>query len=303
MCPFRFIARGRALNWSAVLAMLIGPTLHVARPDDGKAEDGCGEEETVRLAALPARGGDGAAERDVDRSFRAALRLLAEDAPLELLRIAREQCAEKITGYRCVLVKQERLDGVLGKVQRVELRYRVEPHSVYMRWIENAGKARRAVYVRGRHANARGEEVALIEPAGCIARLFVSCARVAVNGADARAASRHTLDHVGFVGTFSSLERVHALAMSREELELDFVGMGTIDGRPTYVLSRYLPYGDRDPGVGYPNAHLVLHLDQEWLLPVGIYTYADEKARVLLGSYTMTEVEVNPEWREGAFEF
>jgi hypothetical protein len=78
-------------------------------------------------------------------------------------------------------------------------------------------------------------------------------------------------------------------------------GEGSIDGRPTFVLARYLPY--TGPNGKYPDARLVVHLDQEWLLPVGIYSYADREARVLLGSYISTEVELNRSFSDLAFRF
>lgn len=221
--------------------------------------------------------------------------------PLALLELARRQCEERVRDYQCVLLKQERLDGELTPLQVIHLRYRTEPHSVSLQWLENPGSARRAAYVRGRDVDAEGREQAVIEPAGCIARLFVQSLRVQVDGDLARRASRQTLDQVGCRGTFESLAQVHALAAARGELRLDYVGIGEIDGRATYVLSRQLPYADGTRG--YPNAHLILHFDQEWLLPVGVYMFADAADRVLLGSYTMTQVRLNVGLDDQAFEF
>lgn len=228
-----------------------------------------------------------------------ALARLAEHHPELLLEVAQQRCAMYIDGYCCVMLRQERVNGKLGAVQRIALRYRAQPHSVYLHWLENAKQARRAVYVRGRDVSPEGEELAIVEPAGCVLRLFASRIRLAVHGELARESSRTTLDQVGYLGTFASLERVNSVAASRGELDLRYRGSSEVDQRPTYVLDRRLPY----PGmVGYPNARLVLHLDQEWLLPVAIHTYADPQGEELLGSYTMTEVKVNPDLTDDAFE-
>jgi hypothetical protein len=93
---------------------------------------------------------------------------------------------------------------------------------------------------------------------------------------------------------------VHTAAAECGELVLFYAGTGTIDGRPTYVLERRLPY---DPASDrYPNARLVLHVDQAWLLPVGVYSYADvDDPASLLGSYTMTRVQPNVGLTDAAF--
>jgi hypothetical protein len=108
------------------------------------------------------------------------------------------------------------------------------------------------------------------------------------------------MNKAGFAGTFRALATVHDAALRRGNLEIRYLGTGTVDGRPTYVLERRLPYPD--PDSVYPNGCLVLHLDHEWLLPVGIYTYADAERRELLGSYTMVEVQVNVGFEGADFE-
>ena len=73
-----------------------------------------------------------------------------------------------------------------------------------------------------------------------------------------------------------------------------------VDHRPGIIL-RDLPYAG--PTGAYPDARMVLHLDQQWLLPVAVYSYADHAQKVLLGSYVFTQVEVNPGFGNDAFRF
>jgi hypothetical protein len=205
-----------------------------------------------------------------------------------------------VRDYRCIFYKRERLQDGLTPMQRIEVCYRAHPHSVSLRWLENAGDARRVIYVRGRARDADGQEMAWIQPAGCIARLFVSKVRLPIHGPRARAASRRSLDQLGFLGTFASLAQVHQRAAAAGELDLRCAGTGEIDGRPTYVLTRRLPYTGESGA--YPNALLILHLDREWLLPVGTYMYADHAGTKLLGSYTMTDVTINVGLTDADFE-
>lgn len=132
----------------------------------------------------------------------------------------------------------------------------------------------------------------LIEPAGVVMRLLAGRVKVPIHGPEARQSSRHTIDQAG---SRSALERpVETSARCAAEGGLSWrdEGVGAIDNRATYVLARHLPY--TGPGGRYPDARLVVHLDQEWLVPVAILSYADRQEKVLLGSYVITHLALNP---------
>jgi hypothetical protein len=228
---------------------------------------------------------------------------MAERDPMALVRLGQQRYEQTIHEYRCVLVKQERLDNKLSAVQRVELRFRESPRAVYMLWQSNADGARRALYLPGDRAyiNDKGEALARVEPNGAIARLFVKDIYLPIHGPDARKASRRAIDEAGFRATFDLLEAYNALAAKRGVLDLRYAGTGVVDGRPTYVIVRDLPYSG--PNGVFPDARLVLHLDQEWLLPTAVYSYADHQERELLGSYEFTQIELNPGFGRDAFQF
>lgn len=231
-----------------------------------------------------------------------ALGELARRDPMSLVRLGQERYQREIDDYRCVFIKQERLRGKLSKVQKIEVRFRKSPASVYMLWQENAAGARRALFVDDREfTNEKGQKLARIEPAGAIARLFVKDIMLPVDGPDARKASRRRIDEFGFRSTLDLLERYNALAEQRGVLDLRYGGTGMVDGRPTFVIVRDLPF-EEAPDV-YPDARMILHLDQEWLLPVAVYSYADHDQQELLGSYVYTLVDLNPRFDEQAFEF
>ena len=97
------------------------------------------------------------------------------------------------------------------------------------------------------------------------------------------------------------MENVHKLALDRGVLDIRYDGPGRVDGRPTYVLVRHLPYSG--PEGEFPDARLVLHLDQEWLLPVAIYSYGDREEKELLGSYVLTSVKLNQNFDDDTFKF
>lgn len=250
----------------------------------------------------PPRAAVGQAPVELAAAARAALVELAQRDPMALVRIGHERYHQTIRGYRCLFIKQERLGRKLSEVQEIEVRYREEPQSIYMLWRKNPDGARRALFIDSpEFLDEQGRRLARIEPNGAVARLFVKDIKLPVDGPDARKASRRTIDEFGFLSTIELLLRYNAIAAERGVLDLRYDGTGVIDGRPTFRLVRDLPY--EGPEGPYPDARMVLHLDQEWLLPVAVYSYADHAERELLGSYVYTQVELNPTFAPDAFRF
>jgi hypothetical protein len=231
----------------------------------------------------------------------APLTSLASRDPLALMRMAQRQCEQQIRDYSCVFVRQEKIGDKLTPQQHIRVLYRQEPQSVLMTWVRNADRIRRALYVAGRHASGDGMERALVEPAGALVRLAAKKLLIPIHGPLARASSRKTIDQFGFTSTFKLLEHCHKLAQERGVLDLRYAGQGRVDGRPTYVLVRHLPYAG--PEGEFPDARLVLHLDQEWLVPVAVHSYADHEGRELLGSYVFTQLKLNQNFEEATFSF
>ncbi len=238
----------------------------------------------------------------VSAGEKAWLTELAQRDPRGLLRLARERCQRETGDFSCRFVKQERINGTLKPVEEIDARYRVEPLSVFMTWRRGADQAQRALFIdRGDFVDADGQRLARVEPAGALLRLIVSDVMVPIHDARARQASRRAIDEFGFRSTFEILARVNDMAAARNELDLRYEGEGAIDGRATVILVRRLPY--TGPAGPYPDAKLILHLDQEWLLPTAVYSFTDPEGHELLGSYVFTHVQLNPGLGEDDFRF
>lgn len=230
------------------------------------------------------------------------LRVLAKTDPWALARLGHDRCDREIRGYTCVFLKQERIGEKLRDVEEIEVRFRNEPTTVYMIWRKNADQAKRALFKdTPEFVNERGEKVARVEPAGALIRLVVADILMPIHGKRARQSSRRSIDEFGFRSTFDLLERYNQLGLDQGVLELHYEGEGKVDGRPTYKIVRYLPY--KGPGGIWPDAKMVMHIDQEWLLPTAVYSYADRAGTILLGSYVHTQVKLNPGLAAKAFEF
>ena len=227
---------------------------------------------------------------------------LAKAAPWALARLGCERYQREIREYTCVFLKQERIGGKLRDVEEIEVRFREQPKAVYMIWRQNADQAKRVLFKdTPEFVNKKGEKVARVEPAGALIRLVVSDVLMPIHGKRAHQSSRRSIDEFGFRSTLNLLDRYNQLGEDHGVLDLRYDGEGEIDGRPTYKIVRFLPY-DGPYGI-WPDAKMVMHIDQEWLLPTAVYSYADREGTKLLGSYVHTNVRLNPSLGAEAFEF
>ena len=226
-------------------------------------------------------------EPTVDGSFAAS----AKSDPVGAFRAGLARYEARVHDYTCTFEKQERVGGQLTAKQVTRIRFRDTPFSVNMLWIENEGKARRVIYVEGRWNGKHGERLAVVEPAGSIARVFVSDVLRPIDGDEARAASRKPIDQFGFANTLRRILKICDLGESRKELDIKYVGEGMLAGRPTYMFERRLPYTNE--GGRYPDRLLIVHLDKEYLLPTSCSSYGDEAKSELLGRYVLSDVRFN----------
>lgn len=222
--------------------------------------------------------------------------------PSVIWRRGLERYQRDVKDYRCVLTKQEQLADGLTPLQEIEVRYRRQPETVYMIWRKNADEVKRALYMDSpEYIDGKGQRLARVEPAGAIVSLFVRDIKTPIQGERAQKASRRSIRDCNFGATFTLLEKINQTAADRGVLDIRYDGAGSIDGRPSYVVVRYLPYeGERGP---FPDAKLIIHFDQETLLPVAMYSYSDRAGKQLLGSYVFTKIELNPGFDESAFKF
>ncbi len=216
-------------------------------------------------------------------------RFAASD-PLGFLRMCRRHYIDNVSDYHCRFIKRERLRGVLTDEQEMEVLFRETPFSVDVRWVRNAGRAKRVSYVAGRWTKD-GREFAMIYPAGLLGLLLPRGVKRDIHAPDVRAAARATIDRFGFKNTLDEIIKNCEAARGDPDYDLRYLGCGTLDDRSCLVFERRLPY--TGPDGSYPSRLLVIHIDREWLVPTGCFAYADDEARELLGSYVSTNVEFN----------
>jgi hypothetical protein len=227
---------------------------------------------------------------------------LAKSNPDAVWRMGQERYNREVRDYGCTFVKREFVNGKLRDEEEIDVRFRDQPHAVFMFWKRGTDQVKRALYIdHPSFRDKKGEKIAKIEPAGAIVRLVVSEVELPIHGKEAKDASRRTIDEFGFRSTFQILDRFNTLAERNGVLDFRFEGEDMVEGRATFKFIRHLPYtGEKGT---YPDARMVLHIDQEWLLPTAVYSYSDREGKNLLGSYVFRNLKLNQGFSERDFQF
>ncbi len=225
---------------------------------------------------------------------------LAKKDPMAFLEMCREKYRQEIKDYRCTFVKHEFVNGKLRPQQTADVRFREEPFSVDMTFVQNVGQCKRALYIKGKWVDSDGAEQTLAKPGNSLLAVFVPKIKQPIHGDRAKKASRRTIDQFGFGKSLDLILHYSQKAQNEGLLQLEYVGEGKVDDRPTYVFERKLPYnGDETI---YPDGLLVVHVDQEYLLPTACHSYADQKKKELLGTYVYKDVRLNIGYEDKDFD-
>ena len=240
-----------------------------------------------------------AAATPASSSARPTIDSLYSRDPLAYLKQARRDYDNRVRDYVCRFTKQELLGDQLTEDQVAQAKFREGPFSVYLHITKNPGRARRLLFVKDRIVK-NGRQHVLVEPEGPIARLLVKSVHRPIDGRDAQRASRRIISEFGFARSLDLLIKYADISQDRDRLDVRYVGEGEIDGRPTHVIERWLPIDD--DSYPWPDARVVIHMDQEWNLPIACYSYGDHEGKILLGKYIYSDVHLNVGLRDTDFD-
>ncbi len=222
----------------------------------------------------------------------ATLERLARSDPIAFMRACLRRYDREVKGYRCILHKQERIDGKLHRPEETDDSFREKPFSVLMRWVEGAGQAAAVLYVEGAHDNQL-----LVHPAGWRGRL-VSVVVRDPEGADARAESRFPITDFGMKKGLERAIETWGAAQKAGTLKVEYRGKQKVaeaGDRDCYVLHRYGYQHPEDGGV----TDATLYFDAETLLMVGSILKGAENR--LIGEYWFRDVQLNPDFPPDTF--
>jgi hypothetical protein len=219
---------------------------------------------------------------------------LARTDPIAFLENCLRRYDRDVQGYRLTMYKQERLNGKLRPHELIDVCFREEPHSVYLRWREGARKAERALYVEGEN-----NDKMLARPHGALLRQVAGdVAERDVEGVEAHQSGRFTLNHFGLK---KGTERYLASWKSAQDtgtLRVQFVGehlLPEAGNRLCYHLRRSCLEPEND-GV----MEQTLFVDKESWLQIGSIIRDGEGE--LIGEYYFRDIQLNPSFKPEQFQ-
>jgi hypothetical protein len=211
---------------------------------------------------------------------------LADSDPVAFLENCIRRYQREVKAYHCIMQKQERLAGKLQPKEVIEVYFRDQPHSVYLRWIEGARKAERIVYVAGENNNKM-----LVRPNGFLARKVAGdVVERDVNGSDAKQSGRYPVNEFGIKnGTVRTLAGWQA-AKKKGKLHIEHLPDQRVKeagDRLCFKFRRTYEEPENDGVLG-----LTLYIDKETWLQVGSVVKGEESK--LIGEYFFRDIQLNP---------
>ncbi len=211
------------------------------------------------------------------------LEKLAKTDHIALLEYCLENYRGNFKSYTATLVKQERINGVIGKEQTVDVKFMQVPFSVAMKWTNNPTQADRIIYVDGKYDNKM-----MVRPANAFFRALFPAVLRDPRCKDAKAASLRTIDEFGFENSIIALLEVYRQAKKQGHLKEDFGGYAEVAGRKAIILVRYLP-----PKNNYPAHKTVVFIDLETMVPICVEGYGWGDSPELMCRYLHKDVRFN----------
>jgi hypothetical protein len=210
-----------------------------------------------------------------------AMRLesLARSNPVDLLDQCLQHTRHTVRDFTCTFIKQERIDGVLGPAQEVDVKFLAHPYSVAMHWTKNAPISDRLLYVEG--AN---DDNLLLRPKGMLS--WMGTVRRKPDSPQVMANTLHPVTMFSFERGLESMLKVDRVAAERHEFKSEFLGYKTVADRLTLVLQRDLPACNN-----YPAARTLIYIDPKLLVPVAVEAWDWDDQ--LISRYVYKDVRMN----------
>ena len=236
-------------------------------------EETCHAAKAVAVLVVPAGGRTGAGLGDSGASwFAAPIRTQESETiegpavtpndedPIALLQRCIDHYDATYQDYTCITIKHEVVQGRQKDRQKVAAKFMGQPHSVYLKWLENPDGADRVLYVEGKYGGRM-----LVNPAGLLG-LLGTLPRP-TDDAESRRRSLRRITDFGFRNIMTSLLDVYKLADQRGDLTSEYGGrvVHAESGRTAIKLTRYLK---QKPD--YPAWKTDVYIDEEYLVPIGV---------------------------------
>ena len=220
------------------------------------------------------------------------MKRLANADPVAFLEACIKRCEREVKGYRCLLHKQERLDGKLQPSELIAIQFRDDPFSVLMDWREGTRLVQKTLYVKGEN-----KDRILVKPAGLLA--LAGVVERDPNSDDAKKTARYPINEFGLkIGIERTLAAWKA-AKAQDALHVELVGEVKVKEAGDRICWKLRRTGYKGPEEGDGVTDYTTYIDKEtWLQLGSTLKGADGQ---LLGEYFWLDIELNPEFKADTF--
>jgi len=194
--------------------------------------------------------------------------------PLDLLMLTRSSYS-KVNGYTSTFVKSS----IENPSETIYLKFR-KPFNLYMKWVKEPHQGREVIYVEGQN-----NDKVIANPGGLIGKLIRV---VKLDPEETRTPDGlYTIKDVGIGNMIDRIVTHTLIAKANNDLKIYFRGETNFSGREAYMIERVLPKKNE-----YLAHRLVVYVDQENKLPIGVYAYNWKNE--LVSRYEYRDLKVNP---------
>jgi len=184
-----------------------------------------------------------------------------------------------VNDYTGVVHKQERIRGKLGKVQLIEFKLKQDPFSVFIDWQENPADIDKLLYVAGTNKGKMR-----VHP-----RALFGLIRAVNIEPESKKALKNNLYPCTDFGLLKLLDKLLASyekSLKQGNITTTEFGVTLVDNRPCAAFEIVV-----GPGQPFGIRQILVEVDAEYLLPVGLVTFdADGQ---LVGRYVFEKLKFN----------
>lgn len=205
---------------------------------------------------------------------------------------------KKISDYTATFYKQERIGNTLSDIQKIQLKLRHKPFSVFMRW-ETVAEGREILFHQGQNDGNM-----IVHPEGVQGRIL-SQIKLDPTGTMAMRESLHPVTEVGLLElTRQILEFRQKDLKKNHDLTCEIQTNQKFDERPCFLVTT--EYQDKHDSELYKKTVIVI--DEELSIPVSVknYVWPKEKTQpendTLLEHYAYTKIRMNQQLAANDFD-
>ena len=228
------------------------------------------------------------------------------DRALEIAKSGLADCRENINDYTAILIKRERIDGVLGvhEYMQVKIRNRkvkngrvVQPLSVYINFLKPSSvKGREVIYVEGQNDNN------IVAHEGGLKGKFLPTVNLPPNGMLAMRGQRYPMTEIGVENLIVKLIERGQQARQFSDVQCEFRKNARVKDRVCTVLQVTQP--TKQPNLEFYQASVFI--DDKLNLPIRYIAYDWPKAPNapldILEEYNYLNLKVNVGLKDEDFD-